>query len=121
MRLVGKETYERVYIEKGVDSDKCPVFLLKRISLGEKMAIDDASFYSTDTGIVFKAGAMNKLKIKYGLADWKNIFNEKDEPIPCNDENKEKLPMEVSAWLLAEIDKLNGIGQVIVEQERKNS
>ena len=119
MRLVGKETFERRYPEEGVEVEKQPLFYLRKISVGEKASIDDASFLTAGNNIKFLGGTSQRLKLKYGIADWKNITDDSNNAVPCNDENKEKLPMGVAIWLVNEIDKLNGLNVVIKEEERK--
>jgi len=121
MQLVGKETYERRYVEEGVDVDKQPLFYLKKISVGEKAAIDDSVFVPYEKGdIRFLGGTSNRLKIKYSLVDWKNMTDESGKAVPCSDEAKDRLPQNVVLWLIMEIDKLNGVGLKLTEEQRKN-
>ena len=120
MKLVGKETYERRYVEEGVDVDKQPLFYLKRFTVGEKAAIDDTVFSHDDKGNVkFLGGTSVRLKLKYALVDWKNITDESGNVVQCTDENKDKLPGNVVLWLIDQIDSLNGLRLVMTEDERK--
>jgi len=121
MKLIGKETYERRYPEEGIDVDKQPLFYLKKLTVGEKAAIDDSSFETDEKGVVqFRGGSSHRLKIKYSLMDWKNVTDEGGNAIVCSDDNKDKLPLNVAQWLVVEIDDLNGIGLKLTEEEKKN-
>ena len=121
MRLIGKESYERRFSEEGVDIDKQPLFYLKKLTVGEKAAIDDSVFVPDEKGVIqFRGGTAGRLKIKNSLVDWKNMTDDKDNPVSCNDESKNNLPLNVAQWLVAEIDELNGIGFKMTEEEKKN-
>lgn len=121
MRLCTNETYARKYEEVGVDVDKQPVFHIKKISAGEKLSMDDASFSTIGNDVQFKGGTSQRLKLKYGLVSWDNITDESGVAVPCTEESKDKLPSGVALWIINEIDKLNGLVVGISEVQRKNS
>ena len=122
MKLVNeKEVYERVFEAPDVEAGKCPVFSLRKFSMGEVNSINDQATLGTSTGqIQFLGGTINKMKIKYALVSWKNVTDENEKEVPCTEENKAKLPPNVAFWLEKEIDKLNGLRE-ITKEERKNS
>jgi hypothetical protein len=120
MKLIGKETYERRFSEEGADIDKQPLFYLKKLTVGEKAAIDDSVFAPDDKGnMKFLGGTSVRLKLKYALVDWKNVTDESGNVVLCNDESKDKLPGNVVLWLIEQIDELNGLRLVMSEEERK--
>lgn len=120
LTLIGKETYERVYTENGNKNEQSPTFYLKKLSLGEMSSINDNIYSMTETKTLYLGGTLMRLKIKYGLVDWKNVVDKDNNSVVCTDENKEKLPANVTIWLVKEIDELNGIGIKVSEEERKN-
>lgn len=114
-------TYEKVFKLEDETEDKCPVFVLRKLSANKKNTIDDqvTSSDGKTNSISFKGGTARRLKIDASLVSWRNVFDNAGEPVECTPENKGKLPVEVQEWLENEIDgtnKLSGMG----ETERKN-
>lgn len=120
MKLIGKETYDRVYHEQDVEEKDCPVFGLKKLSVGDMAIINDAIFIPDGKGeLKFLPGTSMKLKVKFGVETWKNIQDDSGNAVPCTDENKEKLPASVVTWLVSQIDELNGIRLLLSAEDRK--
>lgn len=57
-----------------------------------------------------------KAALRYGLLDWKNVLNDKNQPAKFSPYNVEKLPGEVLLAIAAEIVNLSSLG----EEEIKN-
>jgi len=120
MKLVDiTETFERVYTE--AIEDPKPIFILRRLTYGEMSNIsDETQVLDEKNRLIFRGGTSTKLKIKSSLVGWKNIVDKDGKEVPCNSDNKEKLPPSVAIWLIKEIDILNKLNG-IPEEERKNS
>lgn len=121
LKLVGKESYERKYKLENVDEDKQPLFYIKKFSVSENSAIYDKAYGYDDAGkIQFLGGTVNRLKLKYGLVEWKNVKDSSGNDVKCTEETKDLLPTDVALWIVEEIDKLNGVSTKLSEDERKN-
>ena len=120
MKLVNiKETYRFIY-ELSTEEPK-PVFILKKMSFGEVSSIfDSISVMNDKNQVQYLSGTSSRLKVKYSVVSWENIFDSDGKVAQCNDENKDKLSVSVINWLVREIDKLSGLTG-IPEEERKNS
>lgn len=122
MKLVNtKDTYEVGY-PKG--DDPKPIFILRKLSTKEAGDIEDAVTLTERKEEVmtvkFLSGTASRMKIKFAVMGWKNIEIEDGKPAPCTDDNKDKLPNDIRAWLENIIDTDNGF-KGIPEDDRKKS
>ena len=121
MKLVNtKETIDVTYeIVNGAPDN--PKFSLRKMSYAEvSQILDETSVINDQNEIVYKAGTVAGLKVKYSLVSWKNVTDANDKEIPCTPENKDKLPVEIITWLAKKIDTLNML-EGVSETQRKNS
>jgi len=113
--IIKEKTVE--YILKSEKAKENPsVFVLKAMSAGEANDIDDETTMFDRKGQTrLLVGSAKKKKIERCLVDWKNVKNEKGEVIPCNLENKLKMPSMVQDEL---IDEINRISYINADEEK---
>jgi len=100
-----KETYEVPY---EVDGKEQAVFVLRKLSMREVNTIDDKIAVMKNDSVEFLGGTSSRMKINYGLVDWKGIqLDGKD--VPCTEANKELIPSSVSQFLVNKINEDNGL------------
>ncbi len=126
LKLVSKDklpTYDKVWELNDEGQENWPVFSLRKLNGEEVDKIDDQLTRTgggKSTKMYYLGGTARTMKINAALVDWKNVFNEEGQPLPCTDENKGKLPADIRAWLEDDIDEVNRL-KGIPEGERKNS
>jgi hypothetical protein len=121
VKLVSKSlTYDFVVPVQGDEEKDWPVFKLRYITAEEANRIEDQLVVSNrdDEKMSFLAGRSNELKIRYAVADWKNIFLDTGSPAPCNDQTKLALPAWLQAAVVKKIDSDNGLKKV--DKDEKN-
>ena len=124
MKLINiKDTYEVIYPEKGISKDKCPVFILRKLSAGEVNSIDDEITVSRgDDTFAYLGGTATRMKIELAVVGWKNIENEDGSPALCNNETKGLLRSDVQQFLIKRIDLDNGLRKTKERlEDEKNS
>lgn len=124
MKLIGEGTYERVWKVPDDPPEKHPVFILRKLTAGEVNQMDDQitvlTGQSKETKLSLLVGTARRLKIQLALMSWRNVELEDGQDASCTNENKEKLPADVQAWLENDIDEMNAL-KGVSESERKNS
>lgn len=72
-----------------------------------------------ENGVVtgYKLGVEREMKVELAVVGWAGI-TENGQEIPCTPENKRKLPIGVTLWLVREIDERAGLR--MTEQEKKS-
>ena len=113
VKLVSKESkYEYGHKLEDEPKDAWPVFSLKYLSAEEVMQIDDAIVVSAkdrEDGFSYLGGTAVRMKIDAALVDWKNVFDEKGNQVPCTTQNKLRLPSAIATALVKNIDEVNGL------------
>lgn len=96
------ETY-KISHPKGV------IFTLRHWIRGKQDEVDQTCIIRDANGnFGYNVAREREIKLDYCLVDWDGITS-KGEPIPCNSENKRKLPVGVFLWLIQEIDERAGL------------
>lgn len=119
------ETYEKIWLIPDMSEEKCPVFILKKLSGAEVNRILDETtkMQSDKTGKMemrILSGTAQELHIKYALVGWRNVYGDDNKEVPCNDVNKQRLPADIISWLNSDIINVNKLAGY-TEEERKNS
>lgn len=115
VKLISKNsTYEFTLPLKGEQEADFPVFTLRKLAVEDVNRIEDKLVISRsnagdDDSMGYLTGTGNRLKIEAAVVDWKNIFDDKGNPAPCNAQNKERLPSDIAVALVEHIDNENGL------------
>ena len=125
LKLVGAgDIYEIKYPISGLLEADWPVFVMRKLTIGQIADINDQSIRTDGSGkdakIVFRSGTASRLKIEAAIVDWRNIVDEKGNPAPCNNSTKSALPAELQGFLESSIDETNRLLGGVTEEERKN-
>ena len=121
MKLIGKGKYERRFVEEGISEQEQAIFYLKKFTVEEMSIIDDHTYVPDENGVItYRGGAAFKWKLRLGLIDWKNVKDENGNEVKCTEENKNLLGIDVTMWLVSQMDELNGLRRLMTDQERKN-
>ena len=122
MKLVSDEvTYELKFNDPSEeDVTKHPVFVMRKLSASRVNSINDRTMrMEKGNKMTFLGGTSNKMKIDMAMVDWRNVQDEAGADVKCSSANKEKIPADVQAFLLDDINKTNKL-EGYEESERKN-
>ena len=122
MKLVSDEvTYELTYKDPGEeDVEKHPVFVMRKLSASRVNTIHDRTMrMEKGNKMTYLSGTSNKMKLDMALVDWRNIQDPAGGDVKCTSANKEKIPAEIQAFLLDDINKTNKL-EGYEESEAKN-
>lgn len=94
------------------------VFIMRHWTVGMQEEIDRRCITQDGDGkFTYNLPLEKEIKLASALADWRGVAVNGAE-VPCSPENKKKLPVGVSLWLIRDVNERAGLS--IPEPEKKS-
>lgn len=91
-------------------------FILRHWTIGMQDETDKRCLYQQDGKFLYNTALDRELKLDLAVQSWSGVTSEGQE-VPCDSENKKKLPVGIALWLIKEIEERAGLRMQLEEKK----